>query len=124
MKSRLELEEYLLDDECRYGRYEMTKLRSGTNRLRIEKGRYEKNREGKRLNPEERTCQVCMTGVTEDEKHFMLVCGAYDDIRKDMWRDIERILGSEHSTAVVDAGLDSDQTMDNLIGDGLRHHRH
>ena len=54
LKSKLEQEQYLFLRD-RKGVPELTKLRSGTNRLRIEKGRWIK------LKPEERTCVFCKT---------------------------------------------------------------
>ena len=31
---------------------------------------------------------TCMSGEIEDEKHFMLVCNAYDQLRKSLFLDI------------------------------------
>jgi hypothetical protein len=116
LKKRLEIEEYLLDDQCRYGRYEMTKLRGGTNRLRIEKGRYETNEEGEPLSPEQRTCQICMTGAMEDEEHFMLHCQSYADIRHRMWQSIERTTNGQVTQAhCLAAG--TKKALNTLIGD-------
>ena len=53
----------------------LTKLRSGSNFLRIETGR----RKG--LSSEERKCWFGC-GVTENERHFLLQCHLYDDLRK------------------------------------------
>ena len=79
-KKELKLEEYLtLEDEK--GRRIMTRLRSGTNELRIDTGR----REG-----EERKDRVCYFGckVTEDERHFIVECDMYEDLREDSIREI------------------------------------
>lgn len=106
LKKELKLEDYLLDHRERYGRYETTKLRGGTNRLRIEQGRYEQ------LGVEQRVCQLCLCGAVEDEAHFLLDCAAYSDYRQDMWADIERITGGTVSQQ------DNTTDLNNLIGDG------
>ena len=81
IKSRLEQEKYLLLRD----RNELTRLRSGTNRLRIEKGRWVK------LKPEERTCVVCETDAIEDEAHFMLHCEVYERLRQILWTELESL---------------------------------
>src|SRR4051794_22375288 len=48
---------------------ELAKIRGGTNRLRIEQGRYEKEKVCERI------CRCCQV---EDEFHFMLQCSTYD----------------------------------------------
>lgn len=55
----------------------MTKLRSGTNFLRIETGRREGLPSGERM---------CWFGcdATEDEKHFLMDCRMYEDLRKEL----------------------------------------
>ncbi len=74
VKNKLIWEEYLkIDDEK--GRKEMAKIRSGTNELRIETGRYEDLRE------EERQCWFGCDEI-EDEEHFLMKCNMYDDIRR------------------------------------------
>jgi hypothetical protein len=119
LKKRLQIENYLLDDKCRYGRYELTKLRGGTNRLRIEKGRYEMNEAGEPLPPEQRTCQICMSGDVEDESHFLLHCRAYADLRQTMWQSIENITEEQVTEgACRDSGME--ETMNTLIGDELQ----
>src|SRR5579872_1164169 len=59
------------------------KLRSGTNRLRIEKGRYDK------LPVEKRLCRFCEADAVEDEKHFLLHCEEYEGLRQKMWKGLE-----------------------------------
>ena len=63
----------------------MVKLRGGTNRLRIEKGRYRKEK------VEERICLFCEEKEIEDEAHFMLTCRAYTTQREKMWKEYEEI---------------------------------
>src|SRR5579872_4565051 len=67
----------------RKGIPELTKLRSGTNRLRIEKGRYDK------LPVEKRLCRFCEADAVEDEKHFLLHCEEYEGLRQKMWKGLE-----------------------------------
>lgn len=77
IKSKLKMEPYL-KYKNRLARYLTTRLRSGTNFLRVETGRYEKEA------LEERVCELC--NVVEDEKHFLLDCGLYDDLRGPLWK--------------------------------------
>ena len=84
LKHKLKQEQYLLVRD-RKGVPELTKLRTGTNRLRIEKGRWEK------LLPEERTCVFCDSKAIEDEKHFMLFCPTYEGVRQKLWTQLERL---------------------------------
>jgi hypothetical protein len=52
---------------------ELAKIRGGSNRLRIEQGRYVKEQVN------ERVCRCCASGEVEDELHFLLQCSAYND---------------------------------------------
>ncbi len=63
----------------------MTRLRSGTNKLRIETGRWKKPKEKE----SERVCRACLSGEVEDEKHFILSCTYYNDLREVMIHRIE-----------------------------------
>ena len=56
-------------------RISLARLRGGTSFLRIETGRYEKEK------PEERLCLWCSNAI-EDEKHFLLECNLYRSIRQ------------------------------------------
>jgi hypothetical protein len=80
-KKKLEQEKYLTSKD-RYGRAEMVRLRGGTNRLKIEKGRYAQ------LPPELRVCDFCDTGEVEDEKHFLLHCPLYTVPRQELWKRV------------------------------------
>ena len=53
-------------------------LRSGTNWLRVETGRWSKEM------VENRKCMVCASGSVEDEEHFLLRCPGYASQRKAM----------------------------------------
>jgi len=84
-KRNLQKEKYL-DIRDRFGVPELVRLRGGTNRLKIEKGRYSKTP------AEERVCEFCGTGQVEDELHFMLICPLYRDLRKVMWESVRSLL--------------------------------
>ena len=58
----------------------LTNLRTGTNKLRIETGRWKRPVE----KPEERICRQCNNAEIEDEKHFILKCEKYRDLRDEM----------------------------------------
>ena len=75
VKEKLELENYLMNHENRVGTTFLTSLRTGTNILRIEIGRW------KREQKEERVCTIC-SGEIEDEEHFLVYCKAYSDLRE------------------------------------------
>ena len=85
IKSVLRLEQYLIDDSWRLGRKMMTRLRSGTNELEIEKCRW------KGVSVEDRLCCVCSNGEVEDEAHAIDRCSLYDSRRNSMWSQIERV---------------------------------
>ena len=74
VKKRLAYEPYL-DFTNKRTRNLLTRLRSGTNFLRIEKGRYDKEA------VEDRLCYLCKK--VEDEKHFLLECDLYREVRAD-----------------------------------------
>ena len=63
----------------------LARLRSGSNSLRIDRGRNE------RLTRSERRCKVCNQGI-EDEVHFLLKCSAYEERRKETSEKIGKYL--------------------------------
>src|ERR1700722_19076850 len=67
LKSRLVLEDYVVELD-REKRRQLTMLRGGTNKLRIETGRWRGESQ------EERVCKVCLCEDVEDERHFLLAC--------------------------------------------------
>jgi len=87
IKDTLTLETYLTEETNKKGRYLLTNLRTGTNRLRIELGR--------RVRPvepvQDRLCMSCMNGEVEDEKHFLINCQVYQDLREDMYIEIGNV---------------------------------
>jgi hypothetical protein len=82
LKSRLVLEEYVLDLE-REQRRHLTMLRGGTNKLRIETGRWSNESEPARV------CNVCLCCEVEDERHFLLCCPRYVKERIEMFEKIK-----------------------------------
>lgn len=52
-------------------------FRNGSLRLEIETGRYAK----RKVPLGQRICKMCSLGVIEDEKHFLMDCSFYDDLR-------------------------------------------
>ena len=56
----------------------ITRLRISAHSLRIQSGRYARNR----IQRNERYCQCCSKRDIEDEYHFMLICPCYSDISK------------------------------------------
>lgn len=109
LKTKLEFELYL-DHSNPWSRRLFTMLRGGTNRLRIETGRYKKE-------PlHQRTCNICLSSnQVEDEAHFLLECGMYKVLRERMFEDIFQITG-------LNIGLvmeNRDWVLDVLLGQGL-----
>ena len=69
-----------LNFDSRHARILLTRLRSGTNSLRIERGRYENEA------VEDRLCHWC--SKVEDERHFLVECDLHRDVRGnalEMW---------------------------------------
>jgi len=86
-KTKLVLENYLLSEKEKQGRYLLTKLRVGTNKLRIETGRWKRPVE--KLH--ERICTQCQNGEVEDEKHFLLRCNRYQQLREELFTSIQTV---------------------------------
>ena len=91
LKTELRFEEYLMTRD-REAREVMTRLRGGTNELRIETGRYPVTNRDRPLAVSERRCLICMNGEIEDETHFMLDCEEYEDLRQRMLDVVSRTL--------------------------------
>ena len=85
LKTRLHFEHRYLNMRDREAREVMTRLRGGTNELRIETGRYPITNRDRSLDVEERKCLICLSGEIEDEAHFMLDCAMYEDMRQKMF---------------------------------------
>ena len=82
LKTDLKLEQYLTMESNKKGRHLLTQLRVGNSNLRIERGRWVGEKE------QDRKCMTCMSGEVEDERHFVLDCVTYSDLREKMFRDI------------------------------------
>jgi hypothetical protein len=108
IKHRLEREAYL-ETRNKRGITELVRLRGGTNRLRIEKGRYEK------LPVEDRVCLFCESRAPEDEEHFMLHCPCYAELREEMWKEIDAIFNLQRREEWTNTEL-----MNVLLGDRLQ----
>ena len=91
IKHKLEFEPYLNHDNT-YARETMTRLRGGTNELRIETGRYPNTNRDRRLDEDERRCLLCMLGEVEDERHFVLSCVVYKEMRKKMFEVVKEVM--------------------------------
>jgi len=76
LKDKLRFEPYLLHGSS-LARSVMFSLRSGSNRLRIETGRWKRPQE----RVEERVCVLCESKEVEDEIHFISKCEKYGDLR-------------------------------------------
>jgi hypothetical protein len=105
LKKELKTEPYL-EVHHRGGIPELVKLRGGTNRLRIEQGRYIKEK------LEERICEFCDSKEVEDEKHFLLECKMHSEFREEMWKKFEEITGTSRNDYE-----NATQKMNALIGD-------
>ena len=108
IKKDLRFEPYL-DVYHRGGIPELVKIRGGTNRLRIEQGRYVKE------DVHERVCKCCASGRVEDETHFMLECSFYNDLRDKMWFAFEDATGRGQASF-----SDNGSKLNALIGDLLQ----
>ena len=93
-KKKLELESYLVSEKDKFGRYLLTSLRSGTNKLRIETGRWKRPIEKEH----ERLCLQCNNGEVEDEKHFLLRCSRFQDLRIGLFESIRLKTGVDLGT--------------------------
>jgi len=87
VKTSLALESYLLSEKERRGGYILITLRTGTNKLRIETGRWKRPVEP----VDERKCLVCVHEDIEDEKHFMLFCRGYAHFRASLFQQIFQV---------------------------------
>ena len=56
----------------------MTKIRTSTHKLMVEKGRYLK------IPRADRTCPNCSLNVVEDEEHALIECPAYEAARREI----------------------------------------
>ena len=117
---KLELASYLTirhggwNDRILSGRRILTRLRTGTNELRIHRGRFEN---GMYLSSDQRLCRICANGDVEDEKHFIMGCQYYQHERIDLYTSIDRIINSDidPSSTPFDFSSLSDQSKFHLL---------
>lgn len=88
-KKNLVMEKYLLSEKEKKGRYLLTAIRTGTNKLRIETGRWKRPVEKQ----EDRVCIQCGSGEVEDEKHFILCCNYFRDLRSELFDEVRGVCG-------------------------------
>ena len=81
----LKLEKYLLT----YGYYKnrslMTSIRTGTNELMIERGRW------LQLPVGDRTCVQCSMNQVENKIHFLVICPKYESLRQELFSQVSRL---------------------------------
>jgi hypothetical protein len=109
LKNRLVLEDYVVELD-REKRRQLTMLRGGTNKLRIETGRWRGESE------EERVCNVCLCEEVENEKHFILACSMYVIERAVMFNKISE----EISELNYIESMEDEWQLNILIGIGWR----
>jgi len=98
----------------------MTRLRGGTNELRIEKGRHRATNRDRILHESERVCLICVSGEVEDECHFLIDCAEYEDLREEMFRVVdEKMLRDERAKEVRKEEEGKQRLMNALIGHGV-----
>ncbi|XP_045180152.2 uncharacterized protein LOC123539573 isoform X1 [Mercenaria mercenaria] len=78
VKESLKLEPYLNNIVSRNLRIPLTKLRVSAHSLRIQTGRYGRDRIDRNL----RFCQICNSNDIEDEFHFVFKCFPYEQVRR------------------------------------------
>jgi hypothetical protein len=108
LKTRLVLEDYVVELE-REKRRQLTMLRGGTNKLRIETGRWRNEVE------QDRVCRVCLCQEVENEKHFLLACPMYVRERANMFRRMSEEVGLEYAEC-----MDQEWQLNVMIGVGWR----
>ena len=100
-KKKLEMEKYLNNNDFK-GRRMLSRIRSGTNNLRIETGRYDK------LKIEDRICKICNDGI-EDEEHFLHTCTAYIDLRKECTKNLNTLGNIDNIKKIMFGGGNEEQ---------------
>ena len=74
-KHQLTCEQYLNSQLDNKFKYSLTRFRTSSHDLEIEKGRYN------RIRREDRLCKLCNLNQIETEYHFLLICPFYRDLR-------------------------------------------
>jgi hypothetical protein len=78
IKENFEMEPYLNFLSSKILRTSLTKLRISAHNLRIQTGRYGRER----IDRDQRICQLCNLNEIEDEYHFMFICPLYSELRR------------------------------------------
>ena len=96
-KNKLILEKYLLTKGYFTGRSLITQIRTGTNKLEIEKGRhFRKEKEGKvGKEVKDRVCKQGCNNEVEDEEHFIVKCPRYNLLRSQLFDKIHALSGGK-----------------------------
>ena len=81
IKRNLCFEKYLNTSICQ-GRALMFSIRSGTNKLEIERGRWAHKPEMQRV------CKQCSINQVENEVHFVTICPKYQDLREQLFQKV------------------------------------
>ena len=81
------MEPYLQSNITVSKRNNFSKLRISAHNLAVETGRYSKPK----TPVEMRKCYLCNTDEIEDEKHIMIYCNHYTDLRFDLYRTLTDI---------------------------------
>ena len=94
-KCEFKPEPYIISYLSRYQRSLLAQYRCGILPLRIETGRFNlicdtDSRNIRRLNLEERTCQLCNLNNIEDEFHLTCVCPLYTNFRNNMYQTVNQ----------------------------------
>ena len=85
-KKKICFEKYLSANVDRSILAKFTKLRISNHRLEVEVGRYARTAKQLRL------CKTCNLKAIEDEFHFICICKTYDDLRKQLFKDMSSIV--------------------------------
>ena len=80
-KQELCAEAYVTVDIPRNHRRTLAQFRAGSLPLAIETGRFARPQ----IPLHERFCKYCTAGVVEDERHFLMQCELYNDLRCEMF---------------------------------------
>ena len=84
LRKGISLEPYLMQRNKRKLRVTTTKLKLSDHCLAIETGR----RRSPRIDREDRLCQICNEEFIEDEKHFLLKCENYSEVRNAFFNNV------------------------------------
>ena len=91
-KETVQVEQYIQCQIPRNVRRTMTLFRCGALPLSVETGRYAKPQ----IPLENRLCTFCDMNVIEDEKHFLIDCPLYSDIRFELFQKASEQIDGFH----------------------------